>query len=313
MDIVELYLGNLIDEIKSSGKEKGAVSQSGSLESEVFRVLTSRRYSHVSRGKAGKHFQGIQDAVLKAAKESGPIQFCLDIGGGYHASINRKEGISYDIGLSEVMLIRQIACFSDEIKRFYSPGVQFMLFVDNNCANIVNDIPLENTDGYVGDLRSLIKELDTVDYIEVLPESELFSIDKYPKVDDNVPESVEDKELENVRRFLGRACSRREAAQRAERYKQVTSFSEEIMAPIVEGSVRLTQRYTENTMCFRAFPGADQRIQCGQVGLLVGDSVKPLLFTTKNYGDYTPLWEETGSLPMIENVLIARDYHERKR
>ena len=32
MDIVELYLGNLIDEIKSSGKEKGAVSQSGSLE-----------------------------------------------------------------------------------------------------------------------------------------------------------------------------------------------------------------------------------------------------------------------------------------
>jgi hypothetical protein len=67
----------------------------------------------------------------------------------------------------------------------------------------------------------------------------------------------------------------------------VIEISDRLLASLIPG-VHMTQRATPATICFRAFPGADSRIQSGEVALARKDDRKlyPFLLSSRNIGEY---------------------------
>ena len=170
--------------------------------------------------------------------------------------------------------------------------MRFSLVVDNLCGLFTNDVPLASTRGYVGALRVLIDELGVGGVVDLLVESECFTETEYTGVFEGVaPQAPRDDlgedDLENVARFLGRACEPDEAADRVERYRRAGTATEILLAPVIRG-VRLTQRATDATLAFRSFPGGAQRMQVGEIVLERTDGAppRPTLLTSRNRASY---------------------------
>jgi hypothetical protein len=222
-----------------------------------------------------------------------PVSFWYDVGPGYHASLRPGEvDLSFDIGLAELLILFQIASFCHRVAELYPPGARFSLVVDNLCALRTNDIPVARTEEYCLRFRGLIRELELDDRVGMTVESEEFDLGEYDDVLAGVqpqplaaPLSGDD--LENVERFLGRPCSLAEAAERADRYRRTGMVTEHLLRRVVRG-VRMTQRASETTLGFRAFPGGDSRTQCGEVaiGRNTKGKLRPVLLTSRNVDDY---------------------------
>jgi hypothetical protein len=166
------------------------------------------------------------------------------------------------------MILRQIRSFVSQVRQLYAPGAVFTLVIDNMCAALINDIPLEHTKSYAQKLRSLIRETDMDGLVSLLVESEQFTEADFARMRlAAAPPSTADvstKQHENVERFLGRRCDRTEAAERTRMYSEVTTASEKLLNTLID-SVHMTQRASATTICFRPFPGGDSRIQAGEV------------------------------------------------
>lgn len=236
---------------------------------DVFDILSSRQFSYLGRTKSALYRQSIVDVAENAMHQRQPIHFYYDIGGGYHAVPQRGSDLSFDVGLAELFILHQIMLFSNAIRSVYAPGIHFTLVVDNLCALISNDIPVEQTTEYCRQLRTLIDHLRLAPFIDVLVESEHTSVaDFIRSLAARSPYSgsteLTAQQYNNVERFLGRHCDGDEAAERALRYKYILELSEQFLAPLMTG-IHMTQRATPSTMCFRPFPGGDSRTQCGEV------------------------------------------------
>lgn len=259
----------------------------------VFDVLTSREYCYLSKSRASAYQESVLPTANSAVRQGEPIRFYYDLGGGYHASTNPgEEEPSFDVGLAEFFVLRQIASFSTRVRRFYSPGVRFSLVIDNMCALLINDIPLAKTLGYCARLRTLNHELGLDDVLDVLVESEHVSLGDFDRAraaarGRNSSMTLTSKQHDNVERFLGRRCDGIEALERTARYHEVIDASERLLAPLIRG-VHMTQRATDTTTCFRPFPGGDSRIQCGQVVVTRSTKQKlyPVLLTSRNRSQY---------------------------
>jgi len=260
----------------------------------VFDALTNREFCYLSKTRVAPYRTGVLGVVAEAQRRASPIHFFYDLGGGYHASTQPgQEDLSFEVGLAELLVLSQISTFAARATRFHPPGVRFSLVIDNMCALLINDIPLTSTLGYCGRLRGLIQELRCDDMVDVLVESEHISVDDFQRVQAQTaahagPIEVTRKQHDNVERFLGRVCDPAEAAERTRRYQAVVDASERLLEPLITG-VHMTQRATETTLCFRPFPGADSRIQCGEVVLTtnVKQKLYPILMTSSNRPDYT--------------------------
>lgn len=264
-------------------------SRAGVRAERLFEVFTHREFCYLSRRGAAPYREQVLPWLMAAASRDEPISCYYDIGGGYHASVQPGiSDLSFEAGLGELMILRQIARFSHLIARLHPPGIRFHLVVDNLCALLINDIPLANTLRFCSRLSTLIEETGMSRLVDVLVESELFSVDAFaergPASDrSREPVTVGPKERENIERFLGRRCSDAEALDRARRYASIIHVSDALLADHIHGP-HFTQRATAGTLCFRAFPGADSRIQCGQVVLNcgAGPRVQPILLTSAN-------------------------------
>jgi hypothetical protein len=154
-------------------------------------------------------------------------------------------------------------------------------------------VSIAKTRQYSEALRELIREVGLEALVDLLVESEQFSVDDFA---DQLAESagqsgaspLSRKQHENVERFLGRSCDEAEARQRASRYKDVIDVSERLLARVIHG-IHMTQRATESTICFRPFPGGASRIQCGEVVLSRNDKQRlcPVLLTSTNRDEYS--------------------------
>lgn len=259
----------------------------------VFDALTNREFCYLSKTRVAPYRVNVLEAVAEAQRRGAPVHFFYDLGGGYHASTQPgQEDLSFDVGLAELLVLGQISTFAARATRFHPPGVRFSLVIDNMCALLINDIPLASTLGYCGRLRGLIQELRCDDMVDVLVESEHISVDDFQRVQAQAvahagPIEVTRKQHDNVERFLGRVCDPAEAAERTRRYQAVIDASERLLEPLISG-VHMTQRATDITLCFRPFPGADSRIQCGEVVLTTNAKQKlyPILMTSSNRPDY---------------------------
>jgi hypothetical protein len=260
----------------------------------MFDMLVRREFCYLSKGRASVYRKGILAEVAAAQREARSLHFYYDIGGGYHASVQPgKDDVSFDIGLGELLLLRQVASFVARVSGFHPVGIRFSLVIDNMCALMINDIPVERTLGYCERLRTLIRSLDLDGVIDLLVESEHVSVSDFSgpaadKADPPRPMILTRKQHDNVERFLGRSCGEEEARERSARYQTIIEASERLLTPLIRG-IHMTQRATEGTICFRPFPGGDSRIQCGEVVLTSNGAGKlyPTLLTSSNIGAYS--------------------------
>jgi asparagine synthase (glutamine-hydrolysing) len=257
----------------------------------VFELLTDRDYGYLSKSRVAPYRSSAVAWIEGAIRKDQPIDISYDLGAGYHASI--EPGTlkpSFDVGLGELFVLRQIASFARRVRSIYPPGVRFHIVIDNLCALLVNATPVAKTEAYCARFRELIELTVTSGMVDLIVESEQFRVADFRGLDKVLAAdvfAVDARAHDNVARFLGRMCSRGEASARVLRYHDVIAESERLLNQVIRG-IHMTQRATPDTMCFRPFPGADSRIQCGEV--VLGRNVKgrlcPFLLTSQNVAAY---------------------------
>lgn len=255
----------------------------------LFGILVDREFCYLSKSRVAPYRPAAVAHFEAAIARGEPVDLYYDLGGGYHASLRPgREGVSFRVGLGEWLVLRQIARFRRRAALAHAPGVRFHIVIDNLLALAVNDIPLESTAGYVARMRALIAAAGLSECVHVLPESELSDAATYvDAVGLDGPaacaEPLGPRALETVQRFVGYPCTPEEAHVRQARYARAARVSDRVLGPHVRG-LRMTQRATPETLCFRPFPGADCRIQSGQVCLRddARGRLRPFLLTSGN-------------------------------
>lgn len=258
---VEAYLRVLLAGLRAPATPAPERIDPATVPQRIFETLIHRDFCYLSKSRAAEYQEGILAVVRAAQSRREPVPFYFDIGGGYHASLQPGvTDLSFDVGLAELFVVRQIAEFGGRVRRFYPAGVKFSLVIDNLCAYFVNDIPVARTLGYCRGLRRLIEDVGLASVVDVLVEGELLSPADFAGVGTSggpEPSDIEltSKEYETVEQFLGRPCDTDEAAARVRRYREVVETSERLLAPAIRG-VHMTQRASASTIPFRPFPGA---------------------------------------------------------
>jgi len=293
---VEAYLREVMSQFSAPRRATSPVhnvnSDVDALAREIFDLVTSRAFCHLSRTRTAPYREETLTLLRRRIKTGEPFRFFYDIGPGYHATTRPGEtDLRFDVGLSELLTLFQIASLCRRVGQLYSPAARFWLVIDNLCGLRTNDIPVERTAAYVDRLRELIRESGLGDRVELIGESEEFELEEYDRLlagQGPQPLATPSPEaLENVERFLGRRCSIDEAAERIERYRCATNVTDYLLTRLVSG-VHMTQRATGATIGFRPFPGGDSRAQCGEVALAHNSkgTLRPVLLTSRNVGGY---------------------------
>jgi len=285
--------------------------------SAIFDILTGRRFSSLGRKRTAPFWEPVTERLATNIRPGEPVHFYYDVGPGYHASLRPGiDELTFTVGLSELLILSQIASFRRRVSEVYAGGVRFNLVIDNLCGLATNGVAVDDTTAYCADLRSLISATGMSDTVGLTVESEAFSPPGYELSEEEVTRDAtrfdpSPKDVENVERFLGRRCSVEEAAERMARYELATATTERLLAGVVKG-VRMTQRATSGTLGFRPFSGGDSRTQCGQVVLTTGSSqkIRPVLLTSQNVDDYvsTRLTFPDALPPVVSHVT----YSERR-
>lgn len=285
------------------------------LAAEIFGIQTRREFCYLSHARTEPYRAAALDSINRDLAANRPVRYYYDIGGGYHASLRPGiDPLCFDVGLGEVLLLRQIRLFQDRVSTVHAPGVAFSLVIDNLAARLINDIAVADTERYCARLRALIGELGMAGAVDLLVESEHFTVADFEASSAGSTGTpgerhVTHKQRQTVERFIGRTCDPGEAADRAARWSQVCSISEQLLDRLIHG-VHMTQRASPTTICFRPFPGGDSRIQSGQVALLWenAERLRPILLTSHNAGHHA-----IQSLPLpdllpeaVPGILLAR-------
>jgi len=288
---VQRYIGDVLADIRAplhSNLDYSGVDQAEKIAESIFRIVSGRRYCYLSQTRSATYREPALQVFAKDIAAQRPISFYYDIGGGYHAGISPTDlSLRFEPGLGEMLIVRQISLLAKDVAELYPHGIRFTLVIDNMCALLVNDIPLEKTEAFVYKLRAMIQCLQSPVDIEVLVESEHFSPGDYDRGLDTgqvVSRSLDTRAVANVARFLGRHCNAHEASMRINRYQHISEQTDHNINSLIVG-IRMTQRATSQTLPFRAFPGSDSRIQSGELALFVDEqgNCKPALITTKNF------------------------------
>ena len=290
---IESYLTGLMSGFASSANRVVATDRAHPVADWVFATLTERQFCHLSRSAAAPYRPTTIRMLERCVSADEPVAFFYDVGPGYHASLRPGElDLSFEVGLSELLMLFQIATFCERVSEIYAPGARFSLIVDNLCALRTNDIPIERTAAYCRRFRELIRELELEDRVSIIVESEQFDLDEYDRIlagltSKRLDAPLTDSDLENVERFLGRVCAEGEAIERVERYLRTGITTEILLERLVDG-VRMTQRASKTTLGFRPFPGGDSRTQCGEVAMTQNEKgkLRPVLLTSRNFDSY---------------------------
>jgi hypothetical protein len=259
--------------------------------SAVYDALTHRRFSALSREGARRYREAVAGVLAGFVRRGQPLEFWLDIGPGYRASL--RPGVAplgFEVGLGELLMLTQVSAFLRHVAALYPPGARFRLVVDNLCGLRTNDVALERTIGYCDGLRRLIGEMDLAGEARPFVESEEFSLAEYDALLEHVKApalQATQAEVDNVARFLGWRCNAQEAMERMRLYRRTGATTELLLGRVVAG-VRLTQRAAPVTLGFRSFPGGDARIQCGEIALgrRPDGRVASFLLTSRNVDLY---------------------------
>ena len=312
---VELASGYLIDLLRSfdaplsaqpgpSADDAAPGSRWRASAEDLADLLCDRRFSPLSQTQASRYRPAMLARLQADVDAARPLRFFYDLGGGYHASLRADfSDLRFAPGLGELLALRQIRLFARAVEQVYLPGVHFSLVIDDLCAWAANGIALDKTQGYGERLRALIDAVRMAATVDVLAESALCTSGHFQAAVEGEPAPAPQRELsaqalENVCRFMGRACTATEALEHLARYQRAQAVSDRLLAPHIQG-VRLTQRASDTCMGFRSFPGGDSRLQAGAVVLTLcgAGAIRPMLLTSRNQHAFALQSLPTAVLP----------------
>ncbi len=312
------YLKHVIEKIKKKSDTNPTQTTPASPE-ELFNILMHHDFCYLSRSQATPYKAQIIEVFQSATQKKVPLPMYLDLGPGYHAALEVSDPrhLNFDVGLGELLVLYQIKKFHDRVREIYPPGADFSIIIDNICAVFVNDIAIPDTEEYCRRFRELIAQLNMEDRVRLLVESEHFTVSDYdvkPISQEAIKStSLSEDQYHNVKRFLGHDCPIEEAIRRVLVYKQIGDRTDELFSNFFRDGVHMTQRASKSTICFRAFPGGDSRIQSGQVvlGINQRNKIYPFLMTSQNINDYTcESLSFPGLLPKaIQKITAAHRTH----
>jgi hypothetical protein len=264
----------------------------GVLPDRLFETLASREFCSLSLGRVTGSRDAVVASVKRALRRVEPIHFYYGLGGGYATSF--RSGTAQhasDVGLGELLLLRQVMQLAARVGQFYPVGVRFSFVIDNLGAYLVESVPVTDTLAYCRQLRRLINDLGLQTWTDLIVTSEYFSVSDFAEVwpnDGGVPDLAA---LTNKpHRPAGRQAIRSDGTadpESARRCHAVRQASERLLAPMIRG-VHLTERTTQESLGFRPYPGGDSGLARGEVVLTRTGrtALGPMLLTGANHADY---------------------------
>lgn len=276
---------SIVDEYSNFSKKKD-FNDPERVTDEIISIITSKEFNYQSKIKINNQICRAKEIIYNKIKQKLPIDFYLDLGGGYHASIGyEKIDKKTDVNFSEVIVLYQIAKFISKISRVYSGGVRMNIIIDNLVAFYVNDIELERTELYCKNFRKLIRVLKMEENVKVFLESENPKImDKLCCLKYDQNENITEEQYENIIRFQDIEISPLQAKEKFNKYKTYVSESDKEINSIIGNQIRFVQRSDNNELTFRSFPGGASRIQCGQIAVIYNNEKNKFqteLFTSR--------------------------------
>ena len=258
----------------------------------LFETLASREFCSLSLGRVAGSRDAVVASVKRALHRVEPIHFYYGLGGGYATTFRTgtAQRVS-DVGLGELLLLRQVMKLAARVRQFYPLGVRFSLVIDNLSAYLVEDVPVTETLAYCRQLRRLIEELGLAAWTDLIVTSEYFSVSDFAEawptgagVPDiaaltNKPHQPDGRESLRMDEPADAECGRRRRAAR--------QAAERLLAPMIRG-VNVTERTTLGSLGFRPFPGGDSSLEPGEVVLTRTGrtALGPLRLTDANHVQY---------------------------
>lgn len=251
----------------------------------IVKILTQRIFNFQSKKNITKLMFHAKENFASQIKNGLPMNLFLLYNGGYRASYHPNDfSIVLSPDLTEAMLLYQITMLQQKVSEIYPLGIQFTIIINNGVAEWVNNIPKHQTEAYVYELRKMIQHFGVSSFIKVMVQSELNGYHSHKSFNVINPKDISEKEHQIVERFLGRKCTRKEAAFRATLYDLAEQNWAETLMSIIkkENALPLRQVSHPNMLSFRAFPGAAIRSQNGSFGFEFKDNkLLPKLITSE--------------------------------
>lgn len=263
-------------------------------------ILLHRTFNHQSRGRVAHVIPSLRAKLEKSVSQGRPVTLFFLYNGAYRASpFPDRLQLVFEPDQTEFLLLDLIAQLQARIRAFYSPGIDFVIVVNNGVALQSNEIPIAATEAYVARLRAMIDAVGAAGRIRLLVQSELEGgTCAEITVGDAPCPVISAKEHAIVERFLGRACSPQEASYRAALYKAAEAAWAEVLRPqaAAENAIVLRQVAHPETLSFRPFVGGAIRSQNGTVGFLKnGGALLPKLLTAESFALYDVRLASIGS------------------
>ena len=283
----------------------------------LFETLASREFCSLSLGRVAGSRDRVIASVKRALHRVEPIHFYYDLGGGYATSFRTGAARAVpEVGLGELLLLRQITQLSARVRQFYPVGIRFSLVIDNLSAFLVEDVPLTATAVYCRNLRRVVDDLGLSTLTDLIVTSESFSVSDFAEAwprGAGVPDiaALTSKSRRAAPGDFAHgptsvdeecACGIHAARQAAER----------LLAPMIRG-VHLTEPTSASSLGFRPFPGGEASLEGGEIVLTRAGrmALAPMRLTTANLADYrVERHEIAGVLP---SAIVEIGYAERVR
>lgn len=287
--LITRYLQACADYIRQAFAPGDGQSGGTASADDIIAVLLEREFNYKSKSWAACLLPGVRETIAAQMARRQPLHIFFDYGGGYHATTRPDFSLplGFDAGVTELLLIFQIARLEQRIKPLYPPGLLFHIVLDNGVAHYVNDIPLARTEGYAQQFETLLALLGANGCVRILLQSRLDDFCARLRGTRVEPVGqIEPAAHHNVERFLGRPCTDEEARLRTARYHAAgTLWEGDLRQHIAKfNGIRFLQRESPEYLPFRPFPGGAIRAQSGQVGFrIAGEKITPTLVTTTTF------------------------------
>ncbi len=310
------YLDTLLGELNGPGAPPTRTPiDLAALPDRVFETLVSREFCSLSLGRVAGSRDAVVASVARALRRSEPIHFYYGLGGGYATSFRSPSASRVpEVGLAEVLLLRQATELAARIGALYPPGVRFSLVIDNLSAYLVEDVPVAQTLVYCRKLRQLVDDLGLSALTELIVTSEYFTVSDFAEAWPSGGDVPDVGALTNKPHGIaGRQAVGVDEAADAELVRRVHAArqaAEQLLAPMIRG-VYLTGRTRLETLGFRPFPGGQAGAERGEVVLTRKGrtALGPMVLTSATHADYAvERYRFPGVLP---SSIVDVGYAER--
>jgi hypothetical protein len=216
-----------------------------------------------------------------------------------------------EVGLGEVLLLRQVTQLAARVRQFYPVGIRFSLLIDNLSAFLVEDVAMTSTLAYCRNLRRLVDDLGLSGMTDLIVTSECFSVADFAEAWPRGAGVPDIAVLTTKTRPADRVCrGEAEDGECGRRIQAAHHAADRLLAPMIRG-VHLSERATTGSLGFRPYPGGEASRERGEIVLTRAGrtALTPMRLTAANHADYQV--ERHAIAGLVPSAAIEVGYAER--